>query len=77
MVSGQFVPWSDRSKSDRSTGKSDRSKKKSDRSTIKSDRSTWKWSDKKYFRVVHRSLHECYSSVSSERSDCIDFILNT
>ena len=34
LVYGQFVPWSDRSKSDRSTGKSDRPKKKSDRSTI-------------------------------------------
>ena len=40
MVSGQIVPWSDRSKSDRSTVKSDRSTKKSDRSTIKSVRST-------------------------------------
>ena len=39
-VYGQIVPWSDRSKSDRSTVKSDRSTKKSDRSTIKSVRST-------------------------------------
>ena len=38
-VYGQIVPWSDRSKSDRSTVKSDRSTKKSDRSTIKSVRS--------------------------------------
>ena len=35
MVSGQFVPWSDRSKSDRSIQYSDRSTKKSVCSTYK------------------------------------------